>query len=54
MSKQPVVENQSELFVEKAREIGADDDAGTTDVMRQLVAQPKTERKPLKTKKRLK
>jgi hypothetical protein len=49
MTKKP--KRQSDLFIEKAREIGADDDADTTHVMRQLARQPKTERKPVKAKK---
>jgi len=42
---------QSKLFIEKAREIGADDDTHTADVMSHLARQPKTERKPVKKKK---
>jgi hypothetical protein len=42
---------QSELFIEKAREIGANDDADASGVMRQLARQPKAERQPLKKKK---
>jgi len=43
--------DQGRMFIEKAREIGADDDVGTVEIMRKLTVQPKVGRKPLKKKK---
>lgn len=43
--------DQRRLFIEKAREIGADGEAVDSAVMRRLAEQPKTERQPAKKKK---
>jgi predicted nucleic acid-binding protein len=42
---------QAQLFIDKARELGADDDARAAEIMKRLASQPKAERKPLKKKK---
>ncbi|MBZ0209402.1 MAG: hypothetical protein K8F92_07090 [Hyphomicrobium sp.] len=43
--------SQAQSFIDKARELGADDAESTNEVMRRLAQQPKAERKPLKKKK---
>jgi hypothetical protein len=50
-SKNENKKSQAQLFIDKARELGADDAASTSEVMRRLAQQPKAVRKPPKKKK---